>query len=76
MYLYDAAFPYIVVMMSTVCSIVLVLGGAYTAYSWASGPTDMNNTKAANLYAGIWVFVGSSMAAMGVLWIAKKILTY
>lgn len=76
MEVYNSLFPYIVLLISSIAAIVLLIGGAYTGYSWAVAPTDMNNSKAGNLYAGIWVFVGSSLAAMACLWIAKQILSH
>lgn len=77
MEIYDAMFPYLVMLICSVSSVSLVIGGAYTGYAWAVAPiTNNNDSRASNLYAGVWVFAGSCLAAMAILWITKKILTY
>lgn len=75
---YSAVFPWIVMILTTVASSCLVIGGAYTGYAFALTPPkkDTSETLAGNVYAGMWIFVGSCLAAMVCLWIAKQILTY
>lgn len=75
---YNVVFPWIVMILTTLVSSVLVAGGTYTGFVWATLPPNeaKNETYAGNLYAGVWVFVGSCLAAMVCLWIAKQILTY
>lgn len=77
MEVYKLLFPWIVMAISSIAAICLVIGGAYTGFAWATEPVkNSNDSKTANLYAGIWVFVGSCLAAMICLWITKQILTY
>lgn len=62
--------------LGCIAAICLVIGGAYTGFVWAQIAPSEKGNRADNLYAGVWVFVGSCLAAMACLWITKQILTY